>query len=241
MSLEISASGPLVDRAIDRAVDNGTLTALLELLAALPEHAGAARDAMLARLTSVRTITKLVAREPIDFDSLDRLLPQLPVEAFNPLLDTLATSENRTVRRKLLDRLSVIEVDISSLITSRLYDDRWFVQRNMLVLLERSGQAPPGFSAATWAEHLDPRVRHQAIRFQLTLPHERTYACGPRSRTRIRVSCAWRSSPSSSRARPSCPDSWSGSPTIPRPTRNAVCWPCTRSADAGLAIRSRRC
>jgi hypothetical protein len=176
MSLEISAAGPLVDRAIDRAVDNGTLTALLELLSALPEHAGEARDAMFARLTSVRTITKLVARQPIDFDSLDRLLPQLPVESFNPLLDTLATSENRTIRRKLLDRLSVIKVDISSLITSRLYDDRWFVQRNMLVLLERSGQAPPGFSAATWAEHLDPRVRHQAIRFQLTLPHERTYA-----------------------------------------------------------------
>jgi hypothetical protein len=176
MSLEISASGPLVDRAIDRAVDNGTLTALLELMASLPEDATSARDAMMARLTSVRTITKLVAREPLDFDSLDRLLPQLPVDSFNPLLDTLATSENRMVRRKLLDRLSVIKVDISSLITSRLYDDRWFVQRNMLVLLERSAQAPPGFSAATWAEHLDPRVRHQAIRFQLTLPHERTSA-----------------------------------------------------------------
>jgi hypothetical protein len=46
----------------------------------------------------------------------------------------------------------------------------------MLVLLERSGRAPSGFSAATWAESTDARVRHQAIRFQLTLPHERDLA-----------------------------------------------------------------
>ena len=177
MSLEIGGVGPLVDRAIDRAVNQGTLGDVLDLHSALPPSAAPAASAMMARLVTPRTIASLMAKEPVDFVSLDRLLPALPRDSFNPLLDTLATSENRATRRKLLDRLSRVERDdIGSLITSRLYDERWFVQRNMLVLLERSGAAPPGFSAATWAEHLDARVRHQAVRLQLTLPHERDHA-----------------------------------------------------------------
>ena len=178
ISLETGALGPLVDRAIDRAIEQGTVGRLLDLQTSLPQSATAAEAAaaMMARLVTPRAIGRLVAKEPIDFASLDRLLPLLPHESFNPLLDTLATSEHRGTRRKLLDRLSRVERDIGSLITTRLYDDRWFVQRNMLVLLERSGAAPPGFSAATWAEHLDARVRHQAIRLQLSLPHERDHA-----------------------------------------------------------------
>jgi hypothetical protein len=176
MSLEIDGVGPLLTRAVDRAVDDRQTTALLDLLASPPASASSAAAAVHARLVSARTMGRLIGHHPVDFDSIDRLLPDLPPDAFNPLLDTLATSDNRTVRRRLLDRLAKVETDISSLVTSRLYDGRWFVQRNMLVLLERSGRAPNGFSASTWATHLDPRVRHQAIRLQLTLPQERDHA-----------------------------------------------------------------
>ncbi len=46
----------------------------------------------------------------------------------------------------------------------------------MLVLLEQSGRVPDGFSASTWTAHQNARVRHQAIRLQLTLAAERDQA-----------------------------------------------------------------
>jgi hypothetical protein len=95
MSLEIAASGPMVDRAIDRAVQQGTVRALLELLASLPEEAGAAGDAMLTRLLQPAELGTMLASEPIDFDSLDRLLPFMSSEGHGLLLDALAVSENR--------------------------------------------------------------------------------------------------------------------------------------------------
>lgn len=176
MSLEAGAVGPRLDLAVDRAIDEGTLAALLDLVDAPPEGAGPTVDALRSRMVTPESISRMMGQQPIDFASLDRVLPSMPVESFNPLLDTLATSPDLTTRRRLLDRLSGAEADIGSLITARLYDDRWYVQRNMLALLERSGRAPAGFSAATWAESLDARVRHQAIRFQLTLPNERDQA-----------------------------------------------------------------
>jgi hypothetical protein len=77
------------------------------------------------------------------------------------------------VRRRLLDSLGRTHVDIVPLIIARLNDDRWFVQRNMLTLLARRGHLPPTFSVVPWTQHPDTRVRSEAIRLQLTLPHER--------------------------------------------------------------------
>ena len=176
MSLEIDASGPLVDRAIDRVVQQGAVNTLVQLLTSLPEGAGAAGDALLARLLQPETITTMLASEPIDFDSLDHLLRFMPLGSYNLLLDALAASENRATRRKLLDRLSATELEIGPLIVARLDDERWFVQRNMLVLLTRAGRTPAGFSATRWTRHPDVRVRHEAIRLQLTLPAERDLA-----------------------------------------------------------------
>jgi hypothetical protein len=176
MSLEIDASGPLVDRAIDRAIHQGTVNPLLQLLQSLPEGGEAAGETMLARLLQPSAIGTMLAAEPIDFDSLDRLLPFMSAEGHNLLLDALASSGNRTTRRKLLDRLSDPRLDIVPLIVARLDDEQWFVQRNMLVLLTRAGRVPEGFSATPWTTHPDARVRHEAIRLQLTLPAERDLA-----------------------------------------------------------------
>jgi hypothetical protein len=43
----------------------------------------------------------------------------------------------------------------------------------MLILLERAARLPDGFSPAPWVMHEDPRVRCEAIRLQLRIPHER--------------------------------------------------------------------
>ena len=117
-----------------------------------------------------------MAHEPLDVETLDELLPLITIDGYAVLLDALAKSGNRATRRKLLDRLSETAVDVVPLIVARLDDERWYVQRNMLYLLERRQHVPPGFSAMPWMQHPDDRVRYQAIRLQLTIPEEREIA-----------------------------------------------------------------
>jgi hypothetical protein len=128
---------------------------------------------LLARLTRPENLKGLLAGDNVDLSSLDHLLPRLPVESFEPLFEALSSSPSRMVRRRLLDSLGRTQVDILPLIIGRLNDDRWFVQRNMLTLLARRGHLPPTFSVVPWTQHPDTRVRSEAIRLQLTLPHER--------------------------------------------------------------------
>jgi hypothetical protein len=176
MSLEVEGSGPIVDRAIGHAIGNGDIRSVRRLLSSLPPGCGAAADTLKSRLRGPETIATLVAREPLDWESLDEVLPSMSIEGYAILLDVLITSGNRTTRRKLLDRLAPTDLDVGPLIVARLDDERWFVQRNMLLLLERLRRVPPGFSPARWTRHPDARVRYQAIVLQMTIPEERELA-----------------------------------------------------------------
>jgi hypothetical protein len=173
MSLESGAFGPLADKALDEIMLSGRVGAVLELLGSRPEAATELADAFLARLTRPEMLKAMLDGDQVDLAGLDSLLPRLSIGSFGPLLDALGSSPNRAVRRRLLDRLSQIDADIGPLVVVRLKDERWFVQRNMLVLLERSGRLPEGFSPLPWTTHPDARVRCEAVRLQLRLPHER--------------------------------------------------------------------
>ena len=172
MSLEASAFGPLADKAIDQAINAGQLTGLLELIASPPEGGQAGADMLLARLTRPENLKGLFSGDRIDLSGLDSLLPRLSMEGYDPLLEALGSSPSRTVRRRLLDLLSRTHVDITPLIIKRLDDERWYVQRNMLMLLARSRAVPSTFSVMPWTQHPDARVRSEAIRLQLALSHE---------------------------------------------------------------------
>jgi hypothetical protein len=176
MAFEAGGSGPLLDRAVERVMRHGQVSELLELLSTRPAGGDAVAEAVLSRLLHPAALASLVAREPIDIASLDSLLPFMSAESYELLLDALASSESRTTRRKLLDRVAHSALDLSLSITARLEDERWYVQRNMLLLLERMGRIPTGFSPERWTAHPDARVRYEAVRFQLGLPHERDMA-----------------------------------------------------------------
>jgi hypothetical protein len=173
MALEAGAFGPLADRAIDQAINAGQLTGLLELIASPPQGGQAGAETLLARLTRPENLKGLFAGDRIDLASLNHLLPRLSLEGYDPLLEAVGSSPNRMVRRRLLDLLSRTNVDISSLIMRRLTDERWYVQRNMLMLLARRGNIPPTLSVVPWTHHPDSRVRSEAIRLQLMMSHER--------------------------------------------------------------------
>jgi hypothetical protein len=173
MSLESNIFLPLTERAIDDMIKAGQLNDLFELLASPPPHAASTAERTLARLTSPEAVTALLAQGRVDLNSLDALLPRLSVESFGPLLDAIGSSPSRQVRRRLLDWVAQAPVDIGALVIARLNDERWYVQRNMLVLLQRSGRIPAGFSPGRWTRHKDVRVRTEAIRLQLALSSEK--------------------------------------------------------------------
>ena len=60
-----------------------------------------------------------------------------------------------------------------------LADDRWFVQRNMLRLLDDISWWPEGFSPTPFSLHPDARVRREALKLRLKMPAEHDEAvCG---------------------------------------------------------------
>jgi hypothetical protein len=179
-ALEAGALGFGAWRAVERLIAEHHIADLVDLLDATPAP-NASRAPLRAdvaplwvRVTSPDIVRQLAAAEPPDFVTLDRLLPRLHVDAFEPLLDVLGTSESRTTRRGLLDRLTRAPRELGPIIAARLeLDIPWFVTRNLLLILDGLPALPEGFSAAKFINHEDARVRRQAVKLALKVPAER--------------------------------------------------------------------
>jgi hypothetical protein len=176
MSLEVGTGGPLVDRAIDTCLANGSAQPLVALLERAPDAQDAAAAQLRARLTQPLTIGAIASREPLDEASLDYLMPSISLEGYGTLLDVLVSSRSRVTRRKLLERLASAPIDVVPLVASRLEGQPWFVQRNMLLILGRIGRVPDGFPLARWTTDRDSRLRAEALRLQMALPGQREVA-----------------------------------------------------------------
>ena len=175
MSLELDVIGPTVWRAVSNMVSGDALPRLLELLDGAPPgtRAGAeVRD----RTFTATAVSRILSEEPPDFPLLDRLLPVVGAPAAGPLLDALATANARATRRGLLDRLGRMGAALAPAILPRLADERWYVVRNLLALLDDLPELPDGFSPAAFHSHADPRVRRQALKLELRHPAEREHA-----------------------------------------------------------------
>jgi hypothetical protein len=176
MSLEVGSWGPLVDRAITTCVKEGGAAALVAMLKQAPPGSDACMERLRTTLVRPLAIGAIASREPLDETTLDYLMPWVAADGYATLLDVLASSQSRVTRRKLLDRLARTSLDVIDLVAGRLKDNRWYVQRNMLLLLARLGRVPDGFQVAPWVGHIDPRVRVEALRLQVELPGQREVA-----------------------------------------------------------------
>lgn len=174
MALEIDTVGPRLDTAVDQVISEGRLERLLDALDGVTVENGATA-AVRKRLATVDVVRRVASREPVDFKTLERIVPLVGDGAAAPLLDGLATSESRGTRRGLLAQLAKMGQAIAPTVIARLEDPRWYVTRNLLTLLEEIG-APSGFSAVPYMRHTDARVRLQAVKLQLKLPEGRDEA-----------------------------------------------------------------
>jgi hypothetical protein len=174
MALELDSLGEPVTRAIEAMIRRGDLLRLFTLVGNAPERsrAAAAIWRQLATPDQLRTALRDV---PIDFTLVDQLVPRLKLAAADPLLDALEASPSRAIRRKLLDLLSQLGHEAATVITTRLPDERWYVVRNMLMLLADLGDQNAEVGT-TYARHSDGRVRREAIRLLLGIPAARERA-----------------------------------------------------------------
>src|SRR5258706_339140 len=154
-AVETGALGFGAWRAVERLVAEHHVDALVDLLAESPDASRPAVRADIAplwtRVTSPDVVRQLASSEPPDFATLDRVLPRLHVDAFEPLLDVLGESESRTTRRGLLDRLTRAPRELGPVIATRLSGDiPWYVTRNLLLILDGLPALPAGFSQPWW-------------------------------------------------------------------------------------------
>ncbi len=127
---------------------------------------------ILSELVQPESLRAFLDGVPADLEALGVLLPHMPRSGVEALFETLASSDVRMIRRRLLDLLTETEVDVRPCVLDRLQDERWYVQRNMLTLLERRRESLDGVFVRPWTVHGDERVRRVAIRLQLTKPEE---------------------------------------------------------------------
>ncbi len=106
-------------------------------------------------------IDKGLDSEAPNFEVYLRLLPRSAVE---PLLDLLGEVNLRKARRALCEALvELIGGDLAPL-AKRLDDSRWFVVRNLVYILRRSGSRSAIPHLRRTLEHPHPRVRQETLR-----------------------------------------------------------------------------
>jgi HEAT repeat protein len=173
-ALEVDAAGTSAWTAVSRMMSAGDLAELVGMLDTAPEgsrFAAAAWDFVCAP-DSVRS---LLAAGPHASAALDRLVERMGDDAVAPLMDEMAESEVRVVRRAALDRLGRLGAPAAAEAVRRLSDPRWYVVRNLLVILQDAG-LPDGFSPAPFLRHADARVRREAYKLAFRIPDDRPRA-----------------------------------------------------------------
>jgi hypothetical protein len=175
MALETGAAGPAVLRAVGALLAGGSAARLAVLLDGAPAPAEWVDDAW-ARLCTAETVRTLLRGGTEAAEGLNRVLARMGGNAAPALLDEMADSASRTVRRAAVGRLARMGAAAAPHVAARLDDPRWYVLRNLLAVLAEAGTLPAGFSPAPFLRHGDPRVRREAFKLAFGMPDERVRA-----------------------------------------------------------------
>ncbi|HEV8433566.1 MAG TPA: hypothetical protein VGR95_09140, partial [Thermoanaerobaculia bacterium] len=109
-----------------------------------------------------------IARAPARSTEMQRVVEALGSPAIHALLVALSEEENRSRRRRLYDFAISLGPAIVPEARTFLGDERWFVVRNMIVLLREVHDRTSVRDIRRCADHADLRVRLQAIKTLLT-------------------------------------------------------------------------
>jgi hypothetical protein len=127
-----------------------------------------ALDQFLARIADAPTLAALVAasRQPggPPFVQVQTLIRALGASASHGLLEALAAEQDRGRRLRLIELTASLGAAIVPETRRLLADPRWYVVRNMVLLLRRVQDRSAMGEILRCADHADLRVRLEAIR-----------------------------------------------------------------------------
>jgi hypothetical protein len=162
MALEVDAVGPSLTRALRDAAREGRIAKVLGYCEKARPGSKVARF-IEDTLITPEQLGRLLEGDDVDEESLGMIVDRLGDLALEPLFEKLVRSESRSIRRKIFDCLTSMGERVAAKAVEHLNDPPWYVQRNMLALLQRVPSLPPGFSPLQHLRHDDPRVRREAL------------------------------------------------------------------------------
>jgi hypothetical protein len=165
MALELDCVGLAVYGAVEELLLGRELVRVAGLLKAAPQT-NAVQELWRYVATPERLESELAAT-PMDQDAVAILVERIGMAAASSLLDRLASADDRSTRAAIMKQLLVLGPAVGPVLTERLAEAPWYLQRNILVLLGRLGSVPSGFSPAPYATHSDARIRREAIKLLL--------------------------------------------------------------------------
>jgi len=172
MSLDMADLGEGARRAVRTLVARGRVAPLVKILDQLPPGDPLAPQYH-PLVATPDAVAALLRSYPVDIDALERLTPEVGVVAAPFLLDALAGAEDRGLRRRLLALLTRFGNAVAPLAIQRYGGAPWYVQRNLLRLLQQLPEPPAESVVGGFAEHPEPRVRIEGLRLLLRHPAAR--------------------------------------------------------------------
>lgn len=175
MSVELDKTGGRLVAAARKLVRERRFKELFEILDAAPSPNAAAEMAVETIATPETVMWILEAPEP-EFDALDRVIQHVGIDAVPPMLEVLANSARRPVRRHLFTRISALGSRVGRYVLPYLEDERWFVRRNMLALMDELESWPTRWSPFDHTKDPHTAVRREALKMLLRIRSQHDYA-----------------------------------------------------------------
>lgn len=97
------------------------------------------------------------------YNDINRLITKIRSPFIEVLLDHLATEDNMSLRRFMMDRLIEMGPITRIPISIRLNDERWFVLRNLIVILRAHSDVAIILLIRPLTNHSNGRVRQEAL------------------------------------------------------------------------------
>lgn len=170
-ALEVGDSGPRGPAAAAELLRAGRVGEVVSSLLGTP--ASEAAEAAWQVVATPDTLRAALAQAEVESELVGSLIERLGAAAVDPLFEVLAASEDLAAREAALGALSALGEAAATRAVALLPDAPWYLQRNLLLLLGRTGHWPEGFSPARYAEHADPRVRREGLKLLLESPDSR--------------------------------------------------------------------
>lgn len=177
LGLELELSNSAIIKAAETLVLAGKGGMVLDSLERDNRPGNAASAAIRAHVLQPDLLYRTARAGNSNFEVIERMATSMGGSATEPLLDILATTDDRALRARLLTLLpQIVAPGLGAMVMQRLQGSPWFVQRNLLDLLYRLPELPREVQLSEYLRHSDARVRRAALKLGLKLQQHREQA-----------------------------------------------------------------